>query len=61
MFYVFDSENNIVTLEDYKIYAMCPICNDDVPVNLSSLLKIEDATLDNAEVFCRKCSIELGY
>ena len=61
MFYVFDSEGNIIILEDYNIYCMCPICNDDVPVNLSNLLKIEDASLDNAEVFCRECSAELGY
>ena len=61
MFYVFDKEDNIIMLEDYNIYCMCPICNDDVPVNLSELLKEHDAYLDNVEVFCRKCSVELGY
>lgn len=60
MLFVKSREGNIV-LEDYKIYAVCPRCNTDVPVNLSNLLKHDGACLYSVEVFCRKCSIELGY
>ena len=57
MFYI-QGKDRLKAITEDNVFTFCPRCNKEFNVNLSIFLK--QGTLQD-EIFCRKCSKDLGY